>query len=110
MVTVIRNNFPEGDDRITNGNVIGSKYADYYQAIEIAKWLDSKGKIISAEFEDPDQQLIWHGCLIKANEFIELDKEELASVSELFECFDGLTSTTETDGTITLSFVSHIYE
>ena len=104
---VVRNQFPEGDDRITKGNLNGKKYAEYISAIQLCNQLD-ENKIIG-EFEDPDQGLIWHGGIIKIPDGTDLDENEIKIFSEMLGRFDGLSVFVDTDGA-ELSVVKHCYE
>ncbi len=109
MVTVVKNSFPEGDDRGTNGNLIATNYAAWLEAIRLSKNLFNSGKLISAEFEDPDIPLIWHGCIFEISGNIDLNERETGELGDFLKCFDGLTIISEGD-TISFSGIKHIYQ
>ena len=107
-IAVVKNGFPD-EDRQTNGNLIAEKYAKWHDAMRFCAYLIDKGKVISAEFEDPDVSLIWHGCMFTIKDNIDLDTTETGVLSDLLACFDSLTIITEDDN-ITCSGVIHIYQ
>ena len=106
-VTIVRNEFAD-DDRAITGCVIIKSYTKWRDAIEFCEYLSEKGKIISAEFEDGDKQMVWHGCLFNIPGNVDFNADEVVALTKLLSCFDSLTVVVE-DGIISCSGVSHLY-
>ena len=107
-VTIVRNEFAD-DDRSTNGCIVTENYAKWIKAMDFANTLAQRGKILTAEFEDGNKPLVWHGCLFTIPDNVDFNAEEVVTLTQLLECFEGLTVIVD-NGVISCSGITHIYK
>jgi len=108
IVSIISNEFPEGDDRIlTSARMSAESYAQYLNGLSSCQKLDEKGKLISAEFEDPNQILSFHAGIVKIPDKTEFDNIDIKNFSEMLSYFDDVGI--YIDSGIEFTLVKHIY-
>ena len=88
-----------------NSLLITDNYARWLRAMELAKILIEKGKFIKAEFEDPDERLIWHGCITYLADATFKD-EEVQEFAEFLTMFDEVSPIGDSEGNIELSLLT----
>ena len=107
-VAIVHNEFAD-DDRATNGKLIARSYEAWMKAQTLCAYLEAQGKIMSPEFEDEDEPLIWHGCTFIINGNVDFNIDEVKALSDMIKCFDGLTMVID-DGNISCAGTKRIYE
>ena len=69
------------------GNCVASKYLQLWKAIKIGEELEKRGKISKIEYDDPNEQLCVHGCVVKLSGD-EFSNDEVKMLAEFMTCFD----------------------